>query len=378
MSKNNKKNFGAKIINFSNTYEPPTYSANRYLKLYKWGDDNLFPNFLLELYNNKGGSRHKAIIDKKVRMMVGNGFEDIKDVKLKNFVFDNNLKQEIIKIAYDYEIFNGFAFEVVWSRDRKSLPIIKHMPISQVRNGILEEDNFEYFWVSSDWSNTRSNKPEAYLAFNEDVKEGRQIYYYSEYNPANVTTNYPIPVYNAAINSIMTDYELSKYDLNNVSRGFFPSFNLNFASGIPSEEEQDEFYKSFERNFMGPENTGSVFITYTDPSEGDEPPTLKKIELNDSDERFLSIAERSENEVVQGSGMPPQLLIQTAGKLGSTGERKELMKEFYQSYIQPRQETIEQILNRLLSVNGFNEELILERYNFEEDDNKNNVKEDEN
>ena len=49
-----------------------------------------------------------------------------------------------------------------------------------------------------------------------------------------------------------------------------------------------------------------------------------------------------------GAEIPPQLVVLTPGKLGSTEERTELMNEFQQSYISPRQNILESSLNEIL------------------------------
>lgn len=363
MEENKKLPMAARVLNFNTAYKAPEYVFKKAKKLVTWGNDNLYPNELLDLYNNTGGPRHKMIINKKVRYISGQGFNDITDANLKAFVENNDLETEIQKIALDYEIFNGFSFEIVWSNDGKSIASIKHMPIAQNRFGLLTDNMVhDYFWFCKEWKNTKKYEPTPILKFNPNMPISKQMTWYCEYNPKNTLVDYPEPIYSAAINAIKTDYKLDVYNLNNVSQGFFPSFNLNFATGIPSQEEQDEFMYYFEKEFMGPENTNRVFITYTDPNESHEAPTLTKIDLNDSDKRFEILSNRIENNLVQGSAVPPQMIILTPGKLGSTEERANLMLEFQKDYISPRQKVIEKELNKILSFNGYTEKLTLKNY----------------
>lgn len=350
-----------RIINFNKAYEAPKYTWNKSKSFITWGDKNDYPQYLLDLYNYTGSSKHKMIIDKKVRYISGQGFEDVLDESLKSFITKTDLNEEINKASYDYEILNAFALEVIWSNDGKSISSMKHIPVSQLRFGILNEDiQFPYFWYSKDWKNVKNNKPEAILEFNSMLPTGKQIYFYSTYNPANILVKYPIPTYSTCINSIETDYEISKFHLNQAKQGYAPSFILNFATGIPSPEKQDEFYQYFVDNYSGTENAGKALITYSEDENGK--PTFLKVDLNDSDERFMMLTERIENDIVQGSGIPPQMVILTPGKLGSTEERATLMLEFQMDYVSPRQNKIESVINRILSVNNYSQELILKKY----------------
>ena len=360
------KNMPFRIINFNAAYEPPKNSIKKNKKMIEWGDKNNYPKYLTHLYNYGGSSNHKMIIDKKVNAISGQGFEEILDPRLKDFVEKQGLTEEIIKIAFDYEIFNGFAFEIIWNKDTEDHRIpreivsLKHIHISQLREGLIDENELEYFWYCPDWTKTRQYERIQILKFNPNLKHGRQIYYYSQYNVESILDSYPIPSYSTCVNSIETDHLISKFHLNQVKQGYSPSFILNFATGHPGDELAEEFYDYFQREYSGPENTGKVFITY---SKGqDAAPALTKVDLNTSDERFKFLKIQIDNDIVRGSGIPPQLALIIAGKLGSTAERAELMKEFQQTVISPRQNNIEMVLNNILKIDGYTEKLILKKY----------------
>jgi hypothetical protein len=86
--------------------------------------------------------------------------------------------------------------------------------------------------------------------------------------------------------------------------------------------------------------------------------------LNDSDDRFILLQEVIERNIVMGAEIPPQLVVLTPGKLGSSDEREELQKEFQQSYIQPRQNVIEEVFNEIL----YTDEMVLKDYNHKDED----------
>lgn len=360
------------IFNFSEEYQPPKMKANKKLNIIEWGDKNLFPNYILDTYNHFGSSMHKNIINKKTKLIAGKGFKEIVSPELQAFVEKNNLQDEVKKAVLDYELFNGFALEVIWNNGGTKIASVKHIPISKLRMGIEDEEyNFPHMWFSNDWEKYRKEgyEPELIREFNPLIKQGKQILFYSEYNPAN-SELYPIPGYSTSFNWIELEYQISVFHLNQAKQGYAPSFILNFSTGIPTEEEMEEFNRQFKRNYSATENAGKIIITYSDGS--DDAPVLTPIQLNDSDERFIALMEQIENQIVAGAETPAQLVLLTPGKLGSSSERAELMTEYQQTYVGPRQNVVESVIKKVTEASGFEEELLLET--FVEDDTAGNTK----
>lgn len=362
-----KKGVQAKIFKFDASFKAPSNKINARNGLVEWGDKNLFPNEMIKIYNWNGAPAHKAIINKKTKLITGTGFSNVTDPALKAFLKKNKFNKEVKKIALDYELLNGFAIELIWDRIGENITSIKHIPIHKVRQGVENDDyDYPYYWYSNDWAQYRKAEyePKAIRAFDPDIREGKQLYVHYEYNPESEV--YPIVGYSTTLNWIELHHEISKFHINQVKQGYTPSFILNFATGIPTEDEQDEFFKAFKKDFSGPENSGKIVITYSNGKE--EAPELTAVELNDSDDRFVMLMEQIENNIVIGAEIPPQIMILTAGKLGSTEERKELLEEFQASYITPRQEVIEEAVNEILQLAGFTETVTLKEY----DNNDNN------
>lgn len=358
-----KKGQMIKVFKFNEAYVAPIYKYNAAANFIEWGAKNDYPNYILDLYNNYGSSTHKAIINKKTKLIAGNGYKTVVDPRLAKFMTETQLEKETKKATLDYELLNGFAYEIIWDNAGENITSIKHIPFHKLRLGIKNDEvDFDYVWFSNDWSKYKKGgeyTPEAIKIFDPKDKSGKQIYYHSEYNPQ-TDGLYPIVSYSTSMNYIELDYEISKFHLNQVKQGYSPSFILNFATGIPLEEEQDAFFKEFKRNYSGADNAGKIILTY---SEGtDQKPELTKVDLNDSDERFTLLMEQIEANIVRGAEIPAQLLLTIAGKLGSTQEREELMAEFQDAYVSPRQNTMENAMNEILSVGGYSEQVELQTY----------------
>jgi hypothetical protein len=357
------KGLPVKIFTFNEAYQAPVYKFEKKgdYKFITFGVDNQYPVLLLELYNNYGSPLNKAIINKKVKMSAGFGYKDILDPKLKEWARRNNLERMFLYISKDFHIYNGFCLEVIWTRDGSSFDI-NYIPIHTVRIGLKDDEEEEdYFWYSKDWANVKKdeNKPEYIKKFNPNDRTGRQLIYYIEPNPA-MTHLYPIPDYSTAINYIDLDYQIGKFHINQVRQGFAPSFILNFGTGIPTQDEQNMFYREFQRNYKGADGAGKIILTYSDGS--DQKPELIPIQLNQSDERFIMLQDMVEKNITQAHEMPVQLVSFQPGKLGSSDERKELMAEFQTYYVAIRQNQMEEAINGLLETIGYTEKIVLKNY----------------
>ena len=350
-----------KVFNFGEEYVAPEYKYNATHGFIEWGHNNHYPQYLLDLYNHYGSTTHKSIINKKTKLTTGYGLKPVIDPRLANFIKKNDMEDVLKKCEVDYEIFNGFCFEIVWNNEGSEFTI-HYMPFNRIRKGIENEQiDYPHFWYSKNWREYKKDEyePQLLRKFDPEVRTGKQLYYHIEPNPQ-ADEIYPIPGYSTSINWIELDYEISKFHLNQVKQGFAPSFILNFATGIPSVEEMDDYYRDFKRNYEGARNSGKIIITYSEGIE--QKPELTPIQLNDSDERFIMLQDMVEKNIVMGHEIPPQLVILTPGKLGSTEEREELLTEFQQYYITIRQEEIENVFNYVLSTIGFTEELVLKQY----------------
>jgi hypothetical protein len=358
-----QKGLPVKIFTFNEAYIPPIYKFEKKGEYHfiTFGSDNLYPVFLLEMYNNFGSPLNKAIINKKTKMSTGFGYKPILNPQLKEWARKNNLERLFLYISKDFEIYNGFAMEVIWNNGGTSFDL-KYLPIHTLRIGLKEtEEEDDYFWYSKDWANIKKeeNKPEYIKKFDPNDKRGRQVIYYIEPNPA-MTHLYPIPNYSTAINYIDLDYQIGKWHLNQVRQGFAPSFILNFATGVPTQDEQNQFYREFQRNYKGADGAGKIILTYSDG--GDAKPDLIPINTNNSDEKFIMLQDMVEKNITQAHEMPVQLVSFQPGKLGSSEERKELMAEFQTYYIAIRQNQLEEAINGLLETIGYEEKIVLKNY----------------
>ena len=354
--------FNVKILNFAKGQEPPVFRENRNGKWFDYGENNLYPQYLLEVYHNYS-NKHKAIINRKVQMTSGNGVEKTTpqiEEWLKNRWSDHDIEQLIEKVNYDLEIYGGFALNIRWNIDGTNIAAIDYLPYQKVR---LSTDEDKVL-ISKDWTNWRrsENKPEERVRFSPKMAKSHpsQVYYYLQDTVGQ--EYYPIPYYSSTLPWIELDWEVGNFHLSSVRNGFMPGFILNFSTGIPTMEEMEMAYREFEKKYTGSENAGKFILTF---SEGqDQKPELIPISLNDSDDRFILLRDSMRDEIFVGHSVTnPQLFgIRVPGELGGKDELLESLAIFQSTYITTRQKQLQKCFTKLMNLSGVEGDLVLKKY----------------
>lgn len=354
--------FNLRILNFAKGQELPVFKENRNGQWINYGDDNTYPQYLLDVFHNRS-NKHKAIINRKVDMTTGGGIEATSE-ELKNFIrnkwSEKDIEEIAIKINYDYEIMNGFALVVRWNVDGTKISAIDYLPFHKCRLSPCEEK----ILVSKDWKNVRrkENQPKEFHRFSPKMakEEPTQVFYYVE--ETNGIDYYPLPYYSSTLTWIELDYEVGNFHLSSVRNGFMPGFILNFATGIPTMEEMETAYKEFERKYTGSDNAGKFILTFSEGAE--QKPELTPINLNDSDERFIMLHKEMMDEIFIGHGVTdPQLFgVRVPGELGGKDQLLENLAIFQSTYVNNKQKVIEKQLNKLAGFAGVTEPIKFRKY----------------
>jgi hypothetical protein len=348
----NKNTFTFRVLNLGNTISIPEYKESYNGLWFNYGNDNLYPNYLLDLYNYRS-NKHKALINRKSNMIYGDGFEVTpgNEIILKNIEEDDTLNEILMKISYDLEIFNGFCLLVKWTNNGNKVGALKYVPFSSIRIGT--DKNYYY---STNWKEYRKKEyaPIPLNSFNPETsfEDKIQLYYYNSYVPS-LDHIYTVPSYSSTINWIEADWEISNFHLNSIKNGFNAGFILNFATGIPTPEEMEQHHKEFVKNYTGTNNSGKFILTYSDGQ--DQKPEMTPIQLSDSDSRYLQLSESIRNEIFIGHQVTnPQLFgVMIPGSLGGKNELLESLEIFQATYIQQKQRGIEGVFNKIYKNNGY-------------------------
>ncbi len=177
-------------INFAES-KLPKFKEQKQKGFISYGEKNDFPETLLEFY--KRSPKHGAILKQKARFVAGSECViEGNDAALKMLDFVNpyeGLHEFKAKIALDYELFNGFCFEVHYNKLGQIAKFF-HVDFSRVRTN----DHSEYFYAL-DWQKAKVDEIKKYPSFNPDEAQpfSVQLYYHREYDAG--LGVYPLPPY---------------------------------------------------------------------------------------------------------------------------------------------------------------------------------------
>ena len=323
---------------------------------------NLYPQFLIDLYYSSSISA--AIVNATSEMIAGENLiiedEDDRDlearVKLQNFMDRANgnesLHEVLKKVAFDFKLQGAFALNIVWSKDRTQIAEIYHIDVSKVR--CAKPDEFgktKGYYISSDWSNTRQNKPYYVPAFNvNDRTSANQIMYSGLYSPN--MNSYFTPDYVSCNNWALIDSRVSEFHLNNISSGFSGSFMVNFSNGIPTQEERFQIEQSLTDKFTGQNNAGKFVLTFSDDKT--RTPEIQAISPSDLDKQYLALQELLTQNILSGHRCTSPMLmgIKSDTGLGNNADELNSAANFYlNTVVKPFQDQIVKQLRKIFQVN---------------------------
>lgn len=339
-----------KKVEFARATLPVFSESIQRLPWVLYGLDNLMPNYIVQLFDNC--AVHKAVITSKVNQIMGDGLVSLNNpMATINLVNDReNVSEVMRKCALDYMLFGGFCLNVIWAKDRKSIAEIYHVDFSRIRCGKLNKDTdkIDSYYYSPDWTQVRKYPPTEIKAFSQKETEASQLYYYKNYLPG--MTYYPIPDWSAGQRAIEINVEMLNFHMNNLRSGMAPSLWVNYTNGVPSEEEQREIVRALESQYSGSDNAGQAIISFNESKE--QSPEIVQIKRNDTDTYYKDLSDDITRTILSAHRVSSAELfgIATAGKLGSADEVVDHSEYFRKMVIQPYQNQILPIFDKLMSL----------------------------
>lgn len=331
-------------INFAES-KLPVFKENKNKGIMYYGESNDFPQHLLEFYNRS--PKHGAIVRQKARFVAGE--ETVVEgnpnaVKIIDYVNPYEGVQEFKnKLALDYELFNGFAYEVHYNK-LGQLAALYHVDFSKVRT--LDHELYMY---AEDWKKAKHEDMKHYRPFNPKKAQPMevQLFYFREYAPG--LGVYPLPPYQHCLQYIEIDVEIANFHNNNIRNGFSNGTLVQLFKGQPSQEIAYEFERKFKAKTTGTDNAGGVLIQFNEMNEKEA--TINHLQPSEMDKQFLQLNETVQDEIFVGHNFPKILLgYATEGALGQRNEMIQAYELLHKSYINRRQSKLETCLETTLEV----------------------------
>ena len=332
-----------------------------------FGEDNLYPNYILDLF--LGSAINGALIKSIGAMIYGEGLEatnaddntDTKESYLRLTELLHNSDDDVLKdLAMDLKLFGGCYVNVIWSRDRSKIAKMKHIPAQYIRSGKMVDGEIDTYYYSSDWSKFKKqeHRPVPYRAFSvEDRSNASQILMIRDKNPA-LFYGFA-PDYVAATDYIQLDLEIAQFHLSNISNGMFPSMAINFANGVPTEEERRTIERQINQKFASSKAAGKILITFNDGKES--APEIVPIDSNGASESYQFLSKEVVNKVLSGHRVTSPILFGIRSEGGGLGNNADELRDAYSLFnntvVIPFQNTLLKGLGKIFRVNDINLDL---------------------
>lgn len=307
--------------------------------LIKFGTDNLYPNYLMELFNQS--AKHGAIVKGKSKYIYGKGFEIEKAANQNGDSWNKVLKKCIL----DDELYGGYYLQIIWNA-LKNIASVSHIEYHKVR---CYKDG--KFGVKSDWNlSDAKEKPRVYNKFNSYDRTGAQILFIKQYNPK--SDYYPLPDYIACLNYLEADIKVSQHILGMAKNQFIASKLINLNNGEPSSDQKEEVEKSLKKKFTQ-DNGDRVVLAFNKNKDAEVTITdLGTTQLTKED--FTNVNNLIQQEIYAGHQITSPILfgIKTEGQLGGRSEMRDAYEIFNNTYVNERQQAHQETFNILFDLSG--------------------------
>jgi len=308
-----------RVLNLS-TYTSPKIKETKTDNFVSYGEDNNYFQFLIDRYN--GSATNNAIINGMSEMIFGKGLD----------ATDSNRKPEayaqmvslfhddcVRRLASDLKLMGQCAMQVIYSKDRKKIARVEHIPVQTLRaEKCNEKGEIEAYYMHPDWANYKKNdtlkRIEAFGYGNEPI----QIYYIKPYKAG---YKYYSPVdYQGGIQYAELEEEISNYHINNIMNGLAPSMLINFNNGTPDPEQRQLIENRIYQKFSGSSNSGKFILSFND--DANTAASIEPIQLSDAHNQYQFLSDESMRKImVAHRVVSPMLLgVKDSSGLGNNAD----------------------------------------------------------
>ena len=340
------------IVNMS-SYTRPEIKEQYNRDWVEYGEDNNYFNYLIDRYN--GSATNNAAINGIAEMIYGKGLEAVdskeneKDYKEMKELFTKDCMK---KICYDYKMMGQAALQIIYSKDRKKIVQVEHIPVETLRaEKANNKGQIQAYYYAKDWSEITSKlSPKRIPAFGTS-NAGLEILYI---NPYRAGFYYYSPVdYQGGLQYAELEEEIANYHINNIQNGLAPSMLINFNNGVPTEEQRSLIEQNIQEKFSGSSNAGRFILAFNDSKELSA--SIEPVILSDAHEQYKFLSDESMRKVMVSHRIVSPMLVGIKDNTGLGNNAEELQTASLlmdNTVIRPMQVTILDELERVLMYNG--------------------------
>ena len=305
----NKNNSKISFVNLS-TYTSPEIIEQGNKEWVNFGEDNDYFKFLIDRYN--GSPTNNAVINGISQMIYGKGL-DATDSNRKPEAYAKMIsmfkKDTVKRLVSDLKLAGQCAIQVVYSKDKKSIQKVEHMPIETLRAEKItgDEKKIQAYYYHPDWVNLKpSDKPLRIPAFGvSETPKPIEIIYIKPYEMG--MYYYSTPDYQGGLQYAELEEESSNLLINQVRNGLAPSMLINFNNGVPDEQKQTLIENKIKAKFSGSSNAGKFILAFNDNKESQA--DITPVQLSDAHSQYQFLSEEAQKKIMIAHRITSPILL---------------------------------------------------------------------
>ena len=338
------------VLNLA-AYEAPEVVEDKKEEWVTYGHSNDYFSFLIERYKNS--PTNNAIINNICKFVYGKGLTALDASKKANeyaqmmTLLDSD---ELKKVILDYKMLGQAAFQVHYSKDRKKIVKIYHIPIQLLAPEKCNKDGkIEAYYYSDNWEDIKKFPPKRIPSFGCS-KEEIEILCFKNYTVG--MKYFGCVDYVGGLSYTTLEEEISEYLINEVQNSFSGTKLINFNNGVPTEEMQNVISNKVMNKLTG-SNGQKIVVAFN--SDETNKTTIEDIQLNDAADQYSYLSEECMRKIMLAHNVTSPLLFGIANANGFSSNADELKNSailFENLVVQPIQNVILDAIKKILAYNG--------------------------
>ena len=321
----------------------------------EWGTNNLYPDFLQDLYDNVATLR--SVIDGCVDYIAG---DDVTILPLRPGMKEgvmngkgDTIQDQVRDVAHDEEKCGGFALQVIRGKDGNPSEVY-YIDMRFLRAN--KECNV--FYYCEDWKKRGKKNVIVYPKFDPNLDwatltdEERNRHASSIlFVKSNTRQTYPSPRYAASIKSCEVERCVDDFHLNEINNGFAGSYIVNFNNGRPTPEIMEQIEDDFNEKFAGHKNAGRIGFSWNENRASAT--TIDAMQVVDFSAKYTALEKAARQRIFTAFRANPNLFGIPTENLGFSQEEYEsAFRLFNRTHVRPIQRKIADAYDKIYGQKG--------------------------
>ena len=350
-----KSNSKISFVNLS-TYSTPEILESKNKEWVEFGSNNDYFKFLINRAN--GSATSGACITGISQMIYGKGLDATNSSrKPEQYAKMISLfkKDDLRQLAYDLKLTGQCAIQIIYSKDKKTIQMVEHLPIETLRAEKCSADDkkVQAYYYHPDWVNVKpSEQPLRIPAFGvSDTPKPIEILYVKPYEAG--MYYYSTPDYISGISFSEIEEEIANFHVNNIKNSFAPASLINFNNGVPDEEAQALIENKIVSKFQGTNSAGKLIIAFNDSKESQA--DITPVPISDAHNMFEFISSEAQSKIMMSHRIVSPMLLGIKDNSGFGNNAEELKNAsilMQNIVINPFQDLLIDAFDKILAFNG--------------------------